>query len=85
MIHDERICNTPYFIDLQKEYFEQKIILDKWRENNNYSQINNTKPYPKECLYKMIDLLEIMDDVYYYSPYQKGYEETKDNFLSYSS
>lgn len=85
MKRDENICNTAYFIDLQKEYFEQKVILDKWHEENNYSEINNSEPYPKECLYKMIDLLEIMDAVYYYSPSGKGYEETREHFLSFSN
>ena len=78
----EYICNTPYFIDLQKDYFHQKDILDKWHETNSYSDID-CEPYPKECLYKMIDLLEIMDAMYYYSPSGKGYEETKEHYLSY--
>ena len=62
------IQNTPYFIDLKKEYFEEKKILDKWHETNCYCQIINSEPYPKEHLYNMIDLLEIMDNMYTYAP-----------------
>ena len=83
MKRDENICNTAYFIDLQKEYFEQKETLDKWHKQNSYAEINNSEPYPKWCLYKMLDLLEIMDATYYYSPSGKGYEKTKEHYLLY--
>ena len=83
MNHKDDVYNTPFFIDLQKEYFEQKEVLDKWHEKNSYAKINNSEPYPKECLYKMLDLLEIMDAMYYYSPSGKGYVKTKEHYLLY--
>ena len=64
----DSIFRQPYFIDLQKEYFEQKVILDEWHTSNSYGDVINSIPYPKECLYRMIELLEIMDNAYAYAP-----------------
>ena len=77
------ISNTPYFIALQEEYFEQKVKLDNWHEEYElHDDLFNSNPYPQECLYRMVELLEIMDNVYAYAPNSgSGYLETKSSYL----
>lgn len=77
------ICNTPYFIELQNEYYQQKVILDNWHNSNSYADVYNSDPYPKECLYRMIDLLDIMDNVYSYAPGGEDYKQTRDHYLEF--
>ena len=77
------IYKTPYFIELQNEYFQQKDILDEWHHSNSYADVYNSNPYPKECLYRMIELLEIMDNVYSYAPGGNDYRRTYDHYLEF--
>ena len=58
----------PFVQDLYEEFYHHKKILSEWHKNNNYKDINNETPYPKDILFRMIDLLEIIDNVYSYSP-----------------
>ena len=78
----ENICNTPFFIDLQNEYFQHKETLDEWHRTNSYSVIHNSQPYPQSSLYSMIDILEIMDNMYSYSPCGDDYKQCACHFNS---
>ena len=60
--------NYPFVQELHEEFYHHKKILSEWHENNNYGDINNETPYPRDILFRMIDLLEIIDNVYSYSP-----------------
>lgn len=77
---NDTISESPFFIELTTEYMENKLILDTWHNENSYANINNSNPYPRECLYKMLDILEIMDNAYIYSPGGDGYMQTKCDF-----
>ena len=72
--------NTPYFIELENEYYIHKDILNTWHKENNYGDIHNSTPYPKESLYRMLDLLDIMDNMFYFAPDSEGYIQTYNHF-----
>ena len=60
--------NYPFVQELHEEFYHHKKTLSEWHKNNNYGDINNETPYPRDILFRMIDLLEIIDNVYSYSP-----------------
>lgn len=76
------IQHTPYFLDLQDAYYNEKKTLDLWHEKNSYSDLKNETPYPKECLFRMMDLLDIMDNMYKYAPHNDEFNKLEKHFQS---
>lgn len=82
----DEISSTPFYIDIYSEYWQHKSTLNKWHQDNNYSDVYNSEPYPKHILFRMLDILEIIDNMHIYSPpYGYGYTEAKTHFQSSSS
>ncbi len=78
------VKESPFYKEIENEFWQHKNILLRWGEKNSYSDIINDMPYPKKSLFRMIDLIEIMDNMISYAPCPLEYLETnKDNFYDY--
>lgn len=74
------IKNSPFFKEIETEFWHHKNILNEWGKENSHSDLVNDTPYPKESLFRMIDLIEIMDNMVSFSPLGTDYETVKQSW-----
>ena len=78
----DAVKESPFFMEIDAEFWRHKSILREWGKANSYSDIVNDSPYPKESLYRMIELIEIMDAMISYAPMGADYETVKASWYS---